>query len=59
MGTTEWTTRAAVDILLQLGVTTIPVVMTAMIVNRPLTIRRPGARDDHVRSCESGAGSPR
>ena len=38
IGTAEWTTRATVDILLRLGVATIPVVMTAMIVNRPLTI---------------------
>ena len=37
METAEWITRTAVDILLKLGAATIPVVMIAMIMNRPLT----------------------
>ena len=38
METAEWITRTAMEILLKLGVGTIPVVMISMIVNRPLTI---------------------
>ena len=36
--TAEWIARAALDILLKLGPSTIAVVMIAMILNRPLTI---------------------
>ena len=36
--TAEWTARRALDILLDVGVATVPVVMISMILNRPLTI---------------------
>lgn len=37
MGTAEWVARTALEILPRLGEATIPVVMTAMILSRPMT----------------------